>query len=276
MWVPAANFRGSPLTRLVPGAVRDLRGRRRITRAMPPILPRFIDEMERVRSSLTRSAAAVLVLFVAGFLLAPQLFEVLVEPLRSRLQPGQSLIGTGVAEVFFVEIKVAFLAAVMAGSPVIFYQVWRLLAPLFGAAGKTVYLVGFVGTTSLFFLSGAVFCYQTVLPLAFLYFLDQYGALGVQPEIRVAEYFSFFFRIVVAFGVTFQLPIFSFFLARMGVCNHRFLWHHFRYAVLVMFVLAAVLTPPDVVSQVLLAGPLIALYVLSIGVAYVFSRKPPE
>ena len=243
---------------------------------MTPILLRLTDELERVRSSLTRSLAAVLALFVVSFLLAPQLFEVLVEPLRSRLQPGQSLIGTGVAEVFFVEIKVAFLAAVLAGSPVIFFQVWRLLAPLFGAEGKTAYLVGFVGTTSLFFLSGAAFCYQAVLPLAFLYFLDQYGTLGVNPEIRVAEYFSFFFRIVVAFGVTFQLPVFSFFLARMGVWNHRFLWHHFRYAVLVMFVLAAVLTPPDVVSQLLLAGPLIALYVLSIGIAYIFGRKPPE
>lgn len=243
---------------------------------MTPILPRLTDELERVRSCLIRSLGAVLVLFVVGFLLAPQLFEVLVEPLRSRLQPGQSLIGTGVAEVFFVEIKVAFLAAVLAGSPVIFYQVWRLVAPLFGADGKTGYLVGFVATASLFFLSGAFFCYRTVLPLAFLYFLDQYGAIGVNPEIRVAEYFSFFFRIVMAFGITFQLPVFTFFLARMGVWNHRFLWRHFRYALLVMFVLAAVLTPPDVVSQILLAGPLIGLYLLSIGIAYVFGRKPPE
>lgn len=243
---------------------------------MTPILPRLTDELERVRWSLTRSLAAVTVLFAVSFLLAPQLFEVLVDPLRSRLQPGQSLIGTGVAEVFFVEIKVAFLAAVLVGSPIIFHQVWCLLAPLFGAEGRTVYLVGFVGTTTVFFLSGAVFCYQAVLPLAFLYFLEQYGSLGVNPEIRVAEYFSFFFRIVVAFGVTFQLPVFSFFLARMGVCNHHFLWHHFRYAVLAMFVVAAVLTPPDVVSQVLLAGPLIGLYLLSIGIAYIFGRKPPE
>jgi len=240
------------------------------------VLSRLIFEMERVRSCLIRALGTVLVLFVAAFLLAPQLFDVLVEPLRSRLEPGQSLIGTGVAEVFFVEIKVALLAALLAGSPVIFYQVWRLVAPLFGADGRTGYLVGFVGTASLFFLSGAFFCYRTVLPLAFLYFLDQYGAIGVNPEIRVAEYFSFFFRIVIAFGVTFQLPVFTFFLARTGVWTHQFLWHHFRYALLVMFVLAAVLTPPDVVSQLLLAGPLIALYLLSIGIAYVFGRKPPE
>lgn len=239
-----------------------------------PILPKFIHQMERIRSCLAWSLAAVFVPFVVGFLLAPQLFEVLVEPLRSRLEPGQSLIGTGVAEVFFVEIKVAFLGGVLAGSPVIFLQSWRLLAPVFGAQDKTVYMAGFVAATTVFFLSGALFCYQTVLPVAFLYFLDQYGSLQVIPEIRVSEYFSFFFRIVVAFGVTFQLPVFSFFMARAGIWNHRFLWHHFRYAILVMFVLAAVLTPPDVVSQVLLAGPLIGLYLLSIGVAYLFWRRP--
>ncbi len=237
------------------------------------ILPKFVHQMERARACLAWSLAAVFVPFVLGFLLAPQLFEVLVEPLKSRLEPGQSLIGTGVAEVFFVEIKVAFLAGVLAGSPVIFWQSWRLVAPVFGAEGKTRYMAGFVGATTVFFLSGALFCYETVLPVAFLYFLDQYGSLQVHPEIRVSEYFSFFFRILVAFGVTFQLPVFSFFMARAGIWNHRFLWHHFRYAVLVMFVLAAVLTPPDVVSQVLLAGPLIGLYLLSIGVAYLFGRK---
>ena len=239
-----------------------------------PILPKLVQAMERVRSFLAWSLAAMLIPFVLGFLFAPQLFEVLAEPLKSRLEPGQSLIGTGVAEVFFVEVKVAFLAGVLAGSPFIFHQAWRLLAPLWGAGGKTVYMAGFVGATTVFFLTGAFFCYRTVLPVAFLYFLDQYGSLAVNPEIRVAEYFSFLSRIIVAFGVTFQLPVFSFFLARAGIWNHRFLWHHFRYAVLVMFVLAAVLTPPDVVSQVLLAGPLIGLYLLSIGVAYLFGRAP--
>lgn len=239
---------------------------------MTAILPKLTREMERVRWCLARSLAAVAVLFAGSLFFAPRLFEVLVDPLKSRLPPGQSLIGTGVAEVFFVEIKVAFLAAVLAGSPVIFHQVWRLLAPTFGAEGRKASLVGFVGAASLFFVSGAVFCYRNVLPLAFLYFLDQYGAIGATPEIRVSEYFSFFCRIVVAFGVTFQLPVLTFFLARAGVWSHRFLWRHFRYALLVMFVLAAVLTPPDVVSQLLLAGPLIVLYLLSIGVAYLVGR----
>ena len=241
-----------------------------------PATSKLISGLESTRRLLVQGFVAVLTLFAVAYLRAPQLFEFVVEPLRRRLQPGQSLIGTGVAEVFFVEIKVALLVALLAGSPLIFCQIWRLVAPLFDANRRKSYLVGFVVTASLFFLSGAYFCYRTVLPVAFLYFLDQYDEIGVSPEIRVTEYFSFFFRIIIAFGVTFQLPVFTFFMARMGVWNHHFLWHHFRYALLVMFVVAAVLTPPDVVSQLLLAGPLIALYVLSIGIAYLFGRRPRD
>jgi len=241
-----------------------------------PATSKLILVLESARRVLIQGFAAGLVLFAVAYLFAPQLFEFVVDPLRRRLLPGQGLIGTGVGEVFFVEIKVALLVALLAGSPLIFCQVWCLLAPLFYANRRKSYLVGFVATTSLFFLSGVYFCYRTVLPVAFLYFLDQYDEIGVSPEIRVAEYFSFFFRIVIAFGVTFQLPVFTFFMARMGAWNHHFLWHHFRYALLVMFVLAAALTPPDVVSQLLLAGPLIALYVLSIGIAYLFGRRPRD
>lgn len=238
-----------------------------------PSLSSIIDQLERVRWCLFKSLAAIFALFLVSYIFVPTIFEVLVAPLKSQLEPGQSLIGTGVAEVFFVELKVAFLAAFVGGSPVVFYQIWRLAAPMFGAEDNHGSLIGFVTTTSFLFILGAFFCYQTVLPVAFLYFLDQYGSLGVAPEIRVAEYLSFFLRIIVAFGLTFQLPIFTFFLVRLGVWDHLFLWRQFRYAILLMFVLAAVLTPPDVVSQVLLAGPLIVLYLISIGIAYVFRRS---
>ena len=237
-----------------------------------PSLTSIIDHLERFRWCLFKSLAAIFVLFVVSYIFVPAIFDVLLAPLRERLAPGQKLIGTGVAEVFFVELKVSVLVAVVVGSPVIFYQIWGLVAPAFGAENKRSYLIGFVAATSCFFMLGAFFCYQTVLPVAFLYFLDQYSSLGVTPEIRVAEYFSFFLRIIVAFGLTFQLPIFTFFLVRLGVWDHLFLWHQFLYSILIMFVLAAVLTPPDVISQALLAGPLIVLYLISIGIAYVFRR----
>ena len=236
-------------------------------------LSSIIDQLERFRWGLFISVATVFVLFVVSFVFVPTIFEVLVAPLKERLPAGHKLIGTGVAEVFFVEIKASFLTAAVIGSPVVFYQIWRLVAPLFGAENKSSYLIGFVASASFFFVLGAFFCYAMVLPVAFLYFLDQYSGLAVTPEIRVAEYFSFFLRIIMAFGLTFQLPIFTFFLVRLGVWDYLFLWRQFRYAVLVMFALAAILTPPDVISQVLLAGPLIVLYLMSIGIAYVFRRK---
>jgi sec-independent protein translocase protein TatC len=237
-------------------------------------LATILDQLERVRWRLFKSLALICVLFVVGYLFVPSIFEIFVAPLKDRLRPGENLIGTGVPEVFFVELKVAFMAAVIAGSPFVFYQIGGLIAPVFDAANNRRYLIGFAATTSFFFLLGAYFCYRTVLPIAFLYFLDQYGSLGVSPEIRVSEYFSFFLRITVAFGLTFELPIFTFFLVRLGVWSYLLLWRQLRYAVLVMFVVAAVLTPPDVVSQVLLAGPLIALYLISIGIAYIFRRVP--
>lgn len=226
------------------------------------------EHLEELRWCLVKSLAAVLLAFAISYLFSDRIFSFMVAPLTRVLQPGQSLIGTGVAEAFFMEIKVALLAGVFLAGPVIFYQLWRFIAPGL-REGERKMVVPFVFVTSLFFIGGAYFCYWAVLPFAFLYFVDQYRSLGVSPEIRIGEYFTFFFRMILAFGVTFELPVFTFFLVRLGIWNHRFLWRQFRYAILVIFTLAAILTPgPDVISQILLAVPLTLLYLLSIGVAY--------
>jgi sec-independent protein translocase protein TatC len=133
--------------------------------------------------------------------------------------------------------------------------------------------VPFVLCATFFFIGGAYFCYRIVLPVAFKYFIEQYSTMGVTPAIRIGEYFTFFFRMVLAFGVTFELPVFTFFLVRLGIWDYRFMIRSFRYAILVIFILAAMLTPtPDVINQSLLALPMLVLYVLSIGVAYVWRR----
>lgn len=231
------------------------------------------EHLEELRWCLVKSLAAIVCAFFLSYFFADRIFDFMVAPLKQSLQPGQSLIGTGVAEAFFIEIKVALVAGVFLAGPVIFYQVWRFLAPGMNESEKRL-LLPFVTSTSLFFVGGAYFCYWGVLPLAFRYFIDQYRSLGVAPEIRIGEYFTFFFRMVLAFGITFELPVFTFFLVRLGVWDYRFLWRQFRYAVLVIFILAAVLTPgPDVISQILLAVPLTLLYLASIGVAYVWRRR---
>jgi len=231
------------------------------------------EHLEDLRWCLLKSVIAVFVISSVCYYFSDVIFGFMVAPLRQNLQPGQSLIGTSVTEAFFSELKVALAAGVLFSSPYIFYQVWRFIAPgLSGGEKKLV--VPFVLCATLFFIGGAYFCYRIVLPVAFKYFIEQYATMGVMPAIRIGEYFTFFFRMVLAFSVTFELPVFTFFLVRLGIWNYRLMISSFRYAIIAIFVLAAILTPtPDVINQSLLALPMLVLYVLSIGVAYIWRRK---
>jgi sec-independent protein translocase protein TatC len=221
---------------------------------------------------LLKSAFAVVIASVVCYFFSAAVFDFVVAPLKQNLQPGQNLIGTSVTEAFFIEIKVALAAGVFFSCPVIFYQVWRFIAP--GLSGREKkWVLPFVFCATFFFLGGAYFCYRIVLPVAFKYFIEQYETMGVNPAIRIGDYFTFFFRMVLAFGTTFELPVFTFFLVRLGIWDYRFMLRSFRYAILVIFILAAILTPtPDVINQCLLALPMLVLYVLSIGVAYVWRK----
>jgi sec-independent protein translocase protein TatC len=231
------------------------------------------EHLEELRWCLLKSVLAIVIASCICYFFSDLVFGFVVAPLRRNLQPGQNLIGTGVTEAFFIEIKVALAAGAFFSCPVIFYQLWRFIAP--GLSGRERrWVLPFVLCATLFFLGGAFFCYQIVLPVAFKYFVEQYETMGVSPAIRIGEYFTFFFRMVLAFGVTFELPVFTFFLVRLGIWDYRFMLRSFRYAILVIFILAAILTPtPDVINQCLLALPMLVLYVLSIGVAYVWRKQ---
>lgn len=230
------------------------------------------EHLEELRWCLLRSVIAIFVGSVVCYFFSTAIFGFMVAPLRATLQPGQGLIGTSVTEAFFSEIKVAIAAGVLASCPYIFYQIWRFVAPGLSGSEKKLVLP-FVLCATLFFLGGSYFCYRIVLPVAFKYFVEQYNTMGVMPAIRIGEYFTFFFRMVLAFGITFELPVFTFFLVRLGLWNYRLMISSLRYAIIGIFVLAAMLTPtPDIINQSLLALPMMVLYVLSIGVAYVWRR----
>lgn len=232
----------------------------------------FTEHLEELRWGLIKSFVAVVLAFFSCFFFSDRIVAFMVAPLKRGLQPGESLIGTGVTEAFFFEMKVALVAGVFLASPVIFYQIWRFIAPGLNESEKKL-VIPFVLFTSFFFIAGAYFCYWGVLPVAFQYFVEQYRSLDVSPEIRIGEYFTFFSRMVLAFGITFELPLFTLFLVRLGIWDYRFMWRTFRYAIIVIFVVAAILTPgPDIASQLLLAVPLTILYLLSIGVAYVWRK----
>jgi sec-independent protein translocase protein TatC len=232
----------------------------------------FTEHLEELRSCLVKSFAAIIVASGFCYFFSDRIFGFIVDPLRQNLGPGQSLIGTGVTEAFFVEIKVAMAAGVLLSCPFLFYQIWRFAAPGLSGSEKR-WVLPFVLFATLFFVGGAYFCYRVVLPVAFRYFIEQYGTMGVTPAIRIGDYFTFFFRLVLAFGVTFELPVFTFFLVRLGIWDYRFMLRSFRYAIVAVFIIAAMLTPtPDIINQSLLALPMLLLYVASIGVAYVWRK----
>lgn len=230
------------------------------------------EHLEDLRWCVLKAILAIVLASGISYFYVDAIFAFVVAPLRQNLQPGQNLIGTGVTEAFFVEIKVALGAGVLFSSPVIFYQIWRFIAPgLLRRERKWV--LPFVLCATFFFVTGAFFCYRFVLPVAFKYFIEQYESLGVSPAIRIGEYFTFFFRMVLAFSAAFELPVFTFFLVRVGIWDYRFMLRSFRYALVVIFIIAAMLTPtPDVINQSLLAVPMMLLYVLSIGIAYIWRR----
>jgi sec-independent protein translocase protein TatC len=224
--------------------------------------------LEELRWRLVRALLAVAAGFALCYAFAQHLVAFLLRPLTA-LRPDQPLvIGTGVTEAFFTKLKVSLIAGVFVASPVIFYQAWQFVAPGLYRAEKRVALP-FAIAASFFFVVGAAFCYWLVFPVAYAFFLEEFTSIGVAPEIRISEYLSFTARTLLGFGVTFELPVATFFLAKVGLVTHRTLITHGRYAIVAIFIVAAVLTPgPDVASQMMMATPLLVLYALSIGVAY--------
>jgi sec-independent protein translocase protein TatC len=232
--------------------------------------------LEELRWRLIKTLLGMTVAFLVCYQFAEFLFTFLTGPLLSvnadsAAKESVHLIGTGVVEAFFTKLKVALVAGVFLSSPITLYQLWRFVAPGLYPHEKR-YAVPFVCFGTFFFVAGAAFCYQMVLPVGYRFFIEQYQTIGVSPEIRISEYLSFTSRMLLAFGGTFEMPVVTFFLARAGLVTHVLMLRYLRYAILVIFIVAAVLTPgPDVASQLLMAGPLFVLYMLSILVAYFFA-----
>lgn len=228
----------------------------------------FTSHLAELRDRLIKCTLAVGVAFFACFAYVNEIFALLAAPLRRLPIEGLMLIGTAVTEAFFTKMKIAFIAAVIVASPVLLWQAWQFIAPGLYEHEKR-YSRSFVCVGSLFFLGGAAFCYGIVIQYSLAFLLHRYEVINVQPMLQIGDYLSLVSRVVLAFGIMFELPVLSFFLARVGVIDHRFLLKHSRYAIIAIALFAAILTPPDLVSQVLLMVPLSLLYLLSIAVAYV-------
>nr|WP_245578250.1 twin-arginine translocase subunit TatC [Desulfomicrobium escambiense] len=235
----------------------------------------FTEHLNELRVRLVRCIIGAFVGFLACYGFAEQLFALLMKPLMDLLQPtGGSLIYTGLPEAFFTHLKVAAIAGLFVASPYIFYQLWMFIAPgLY--EGERKYMIPIAFFSALCFVSGAMFGYFVVFPFGFQFFLG-YASDFIKPMPSVKEYFSFSTSMLFAFGFIFELPLFMFFLSVMGIVTHKTLRKYRKFAILGNFVVAAILTPPDVVSQCLMAGPLCILYEIGIWVAYIFGKKPKE
>ena len=228
----------------------------------------LMEHLSELRRRLAWSLLGMAVGFAACYGFASSLFEYLAQPLLDVMPSDSRFIYTGVAEAFFVELKVALCAGLFAASPFIFYQIWAFAAPY--DREKRLIIPLALGS-ALFFIGGAAFCYFIVFPFAFEFFLG-YSSDTIVAMLSISEYFGFSLKLLVAFGLIFEMPLFSFFLTKLGLITAGKLISVRRYAVLLIFVIAAVLTPPDVFSQLLMAVPMILLYEFSIMVSFMATK----
>lgn len=231
----------------------------------------FLSHLEELRKRLISCSVAVGVGFVIAYIFSKRLFQILIMPLKASLPEGDRLIFTNLPEMFFAYLKTAFIAGILLAAPYIFYQLWMFIAPGLYQNEKK-YVIPFVLFSTILFVGGGLFGYFIVFPFGFRFFLgfaDEY----VQALPSVKQYFSFSIKLLFAFGLVFELPVVIFFLSRMGLVSVDFLRKNRKYAILLTFIVAAIITPPDVITQCMMAGPLLILYEIGIIIARIGQKK---
>lgn len=224
-----------------------------------------------LRKRLGLSVLSVFIAFVIAFVFHEIILEWITAPLNEALaevahlskKAADGMVTTHqVGGAFFVALKVSFFAGLLGALPFILYQLWLFIAPgLYNNEKKMV--IPFVVGGSVMFFIGVMFAYYVVTPFGFQ-FLITFGSFLYTPLINIEDYVGFFTKIMMGFGIAFELPVFAYFLALLGLVTDKTLKDFFKYAVLIIFVLAALLTPPDILTQLLMAAPLILLYGVSI------------
>lgn len=221
--------------------------------------------LKELRQRLFKSVLCVLVFFLIAFSFWKTILSIMILPLQKVLPEGSNIIFTQIQEPLFTALKVSFFASLLVSMPVIFYQFWRFVSPgLYDNEKKLV--IPFVLSASFMFAAGASFCYFLVIPMAFKFLVDFGGEL-FKALPSIGTYVGFFTKVIIGFGLSFELPNITFFLAKLGLVDDDMLKRHFKIAIVIIFLFSAIMTPPDVISQFMMAIPLCLLYLLSIYIA---------
>lgn len=233
----------------------------------------LLEHLEELRRRIIYVTIVVGILALITFHYSLKILQFILEPLLKVLPSKSHVIFTGITEAFWVRMEVSLYAAVLFGLPYVFYHIWMFVNPGLTRKEKRIALP-FVFFATIFFLLGCVFAYKAILPIG-LKFLVSYGGSEMSAMPNITQYVSFFLRICFAFGLIFEMPVISYILAKADIINAKWLIKKWDYAILAAFIVAAVLAPPDVLSQFLMAIPIILLYVVSIGVVYI-AQKPKK
>ena len=235
----------------------------------------FLDHLDELRRRIIYSLVGVGIGFVIAFVYVNELFDFVLRPMQQMLPAGQTLIYTDPAEAFFLKVKLALTAGLIAAGPIVFSQVWLFVAPGLYSHEKKL-AIPFVVMSTFFFAAGAAFSHYVVFPIVWTFFADQASDIVTYMP-RLETSYSLYLRLILALGLTFELPTVVLFLARMGMITPRFMIRNFGYAVLIIFAAAAVLSPDGGgVGMMAMGGPVIVLYIFSIGLAWLFGKKRRE
>jgi len=234
----------------------------------------FVSHLVELRDRLLRVILAVLVVFLCLMPWAADIYDILAQPMMTALPEGTKMIATGVVTPFLVPVKVTILVAFVIALPLVLYQVWAFIAPGLYKHEKRLALP-LVVASSLLFIVGMAFCYFLVFGVVFK-FINQFAPKSITPAPDIEQYLSFVMTMFIAFGVTFEVPVVVIVLVRMGVVSLEKLREIRPYAIVGAFVVAAVVTPPDVVSQLLLAVPMVLLFEVGLLLARFAGKKAPE
>ena len=241
----------------------------------------LIDHLTELRKRLLWSFIYIIIIFVICFYFASDLFYFLAKPLVNLLQidKGQGFIYTALQEAFFTELKIAFFFALFFAFPLIAIQIWKFIAPGLYKHEKYAFLPFLIATPILFFLGGAM-VYYLIAPLAWNFFLSYQNlnnpGVPIRLEAKMGEYLALMMRFIFAFGLAFQLPVVLSLMTRAGLVTHTSLKKFRKYAIVIAFLAAAFLTPPDPFSQISLALPIIILYEISIYLAKLIQKKKDD